>query len=255
MPGGFDYGRKLWFDGIGATGRVTSAVTVDGQRRGPARVAGRLAGRLRAAMGARIHAALAEPYASFAEALITGERSTIPPEINRSLQVSGLFHILSISGLHMWLVAGGVFWAVRAVLALVPRAGAGAGRSRNGPPAAALLIGAVLHAAGRFRRGDGALLHHGGRSCSSPCMVDRPALSTRNLAIAAAGHPACASPEAAVEASFQMSFLAVLGLVAFHEAWSRYAAARGGGRAAQRHWAMRLAAWGFTALPPASSPR
>ena len=71
-------------------------------------------------MGARIHAALDEPYASFAEALITGERSTIPPDINRSLQVSGLFHILSISGLHMWLVAGGVFWAVRAALALVP---------------------------------------------------------------------------------------------------------------------------------------
>jgi competence protein ComEC len=33
---------------------------------------------------------------------------------------SGLFHILSISGLHMVIMAGTVLWLVRALLALVP---------------------------------------------------------------------------------------------------------------------------------------
>ena len=46
-----------------------------------------------------------------AEAMITGERGTIPQDVNDSLQTSGLAHILSISGLHMSLVAGAVLLA------------------------------------------------------------------------------------------------------------------------------------------------
>ena len=244
MPGGYDYGRALWFEGVGATGRVTSDITVVGDEPNLVqRIAGALAD-LRHLMGLRIHAALEEPYASFAEALITGERSTIPPEINRSLLVSGLFHILSISGLHMWLVAGGVFWAVRAALALWP-ALALRWPIRSWAAAAGL-------AAGLFYM---LLADSGVATLRSfimiavvffAMMMERPALSTRNLAIAALLVLAL-EPEAAVTASFQMSFLAVLGLVAFYEAWSR--------RSAQpdqvpppRHWSLRLARWGLSAL-------
>ena len=119
-PGGFDYGRRLWFESVGGMGRVTASPEVIA---GPASwTAGLEASlqQLRDAMGARIRARLEEPLASFAEALITGERATIPRQLNDSLIASGLFHILSISGLHMWMVAGGVFWAVRAALALSP---------------------------------------------------------------------------------------------------------------------------------------
>lgn len=244
IPGGYDYGRALWFEGIGATGRITSAMTVIQDAPNLVqRVAGALAD-LRHLMGQRIHAALDEPYASFAEALITGERSTIPPEINRSLLVSGLFHILSISGLHMWLVAGGVFWAVRAALALWP---ALALRW----PIRSWAAGAGL-AAGLFYM---LLADSGVATLRSfimiavvffAMMLERPALSTRNLAVAALLVLAL-EPEAAIAASFQMSFLAVLGLVAFYEAWSR--------RSAQpdqvpppRHWSLRLARWGLSAL-------
>jgi competence protein ComEC len=56
-------------------------------------------------------------------------------------------------------------------------------------------------------------------------------------------------PQAAIEASFQMSFLAVLGLVAFYEAWARYRMGRGmTAPAMQRHWAWRLAAWALAAF-------
>jgi competence protein ComEC len=245
MPGGFDYGRKLWFEGIGATGRITGAPVVTGMAAGPAEwLDGWLSG-LRGLIGGRIHAALDEPCASFAEALITGERSTIPPAVNQSLLISGLFHILSISGLHMWLVAGGVFWAVRAVLALVPPL-ALAWPIKKWAAGAAVLTGLFY-----------LLLADSGVATERSfimvavvffaVMVDRPALSTRNLALAAL-FILIREPEAAIDASFQMSFLAVLGLVAFHEAWSRRAASRAPKPVFQRHWTMRVAAWGLGAM-------
>jgi competence protein ComEC len=188
-------------------------------------------------MGARIHAVLDEPYASFAEALITGERSTIPAEVNRSLQVSGLYHILSISGLHMWLVAGGVFWAVRAVLALVPGL-ALAWPIKKWAAAAAVATGLFY-----------LLLADSGVATERSfimvavvffaVLVDRPAVSARNLALAAL-LILLREPEAAVDASFQMSFFAVMGLVAVYEAWSRRRKEEG----PPRHWAFRLAALG-----------
>lgn len=245
QPGGFDYGRTLWFEGIGATGRVTAPLLVSSADVPWHAVLGEWLGEIRSAMGRRIHAALAEPYASFAEALITGERSTIPPEINRSLLMSGLFHILSISGLHMWLVAGGVFWAVRAVLALVPRL-ALAWPIKKWSAAAALVAGLFYM-----------LLADSGVATTRSfimiavvffaVMVDRPALSTRNLALAAL-LVLVLEPEAVMEAGFQMSFLAVLGLVAFYESWARFRAGRNRTEAPVRHWSVRLILWGLTAF-------
>lgn len=239
QPGGFDYGRKLWFESVGGTGRVTGAITLlDASVPMRAKFEAFLAD-TRAAMGRRIHAALDEPYASFGEALITGERSTVPKDLNDSLLASGLFHILSISGLHMWLVAGGVFWAMRAALALIPPL-ALRWPIKKWAAASALLMGLFYM-----------LLAEGGVATQRSfimiavvffaVLVDRPALSTRNLAIAAL-LVLVFEPEAAVEASFQMSFLAVLGLVSFYEAWGAYRRGRDGDQKAISHWAVRLAA-------------
>lgn len=244
-PGAFDYGRNLWLDGIGGTGRVTSeAITLLDAPRLVAPLDDWLAA-LRTVMGKRIHAALSEPYASFAEALITGERSTIPPEINKSLLVSGLYHILSISGLHMWLAAGGVFWSVRAALALVPGL-ALRFPIRKWAAAAALLMGLFYM-----------LLAEGGVATARSfimvaivffaVIVERPAVSMRNLVLAATVI-LVPDPEAAIEASFQMSFLAVLGLVAFYEFWARYKALNANSDVPYQHWAWRIAAWAAAAF-------
>jgi len=248
-PGGFDYGRRLWFEGIGGTGRVAAPITVLGDAR-PWRywLDARLAG-LRRTMGERIAARLDGTLAAFAEALITGERATIPKEVNRSLLVSGLFHVLSISGLHMWLVAGGVFWTVRAALALVPVL------ALRYPIKKWAAVSAILM--GLFYM----LLADSGVATQRSfimiavvffaVLVDRPALSTRNLAIAAMA-VLLLEPEAAIEASFQMSFLAVLGIVAFAEFWSDFRVKRD--KAEMQHQglavtaAKRLAATVFLAL-------
>ena len=53
-----------------------------------------------------------------AVALVTGERAGLPRRMKDSLQASGLAHVVSISGLHMSLVAGSFFWIIRGLLAL-----------------------------------------------------------------------------------------------------------------------------------------
>lgn len=240
-PGGFDYGRKLWFDGIGGTGRVTGEIKIIGADTAWRYRFERRMAELRHAIGARIHAQLEGTIASFAEALITGERASIPKDVNQSLMVSGLFHVLSISGLHMWMVAGGVFWAARAALALSPSL-AQRFPIKKWAAMAALATGwfyMVMADSGVATERSFIMI----AVVFFAVMVDRPAISTRNLAIAAL-IVLLFNPEAAVDASFQMSFLAVLGLVTFYEFWSRRN--REDRFERPRHWAVRLARAGAT---------
>jgi competence protein ComEC len=150
--------------------------------------------------------------------MITGERASIPKDVNTSLQISGLAHILSISGLHMSLAAGGVFWIVRAFLALFP-AIAQRWPIKKWAAGAALVFGFAY----MLLAGSGAATQ---RSYIMLAVVflaiiaDRPAISLRNLALAAL-LILILQPESAIQASFQMSFMAVMGLAAFFEYWNR----------------------------------
>jgi competence protein ComEC len=218
QPDGFDYGRQLYFQSIGATGRSKTGVEVL-----PGDVPWRFLMRrgfhdLRVAIGTRVRDAIPGPLGSFADALITGERATIPRAMNNSLQESGLFHILSISGLHMALVAGGAFWVARAVFALSPALALG-WPIKKWSAALAIIVGLLYM-----------LLADSGPATERSfimiavvffaVLVDRPALSMHNLALAAVVILITA-PEQALAASFQMSFMAVMGLAAFFQWWQR----------------------------------
>ena len=121
-PGGFDFGRQAWFARLGGTGYATSKVEpIEGALPPPWDLsAWGLVDVLRAKVNARIRAALPGETGEIAAALITGERGGISEEVTQSMRDSGLAHILSISGLHMVIMAGTVFWLVRALLALAP---------------------------------------------------------------------------------------------------------------------------------------
>jgi competence protein ComEC len=217
MPGGFDYARHLYFDSVGATGRTTSPIKVDDNSPPVRFLLRRVFHDLRGAIGARIRASIDGPLGSFADAIITGERASIPKEMNESLQASGLFHVLSISGLHMSLVAGGVFWLVRAGLAFLPRLALDY-PIKKWAASAALLVGLFYM-----------LLADSGPATERSyimiavmffaVLVDRRAISLQNLSLAAI-IILVLSPEQALAASFQMSFMAVLGMAAFFEWWS-----------------------------------
>jgi competence protein ComEC len=94
-----------------------------------------------------------------AAALITGERAGISEEDNQAMRDSGLFHILSISGLNMVIMAGTVFWLVRAGLALIPSI-ALRYPIRKWAAGAALAAALFLPASVRRRGADGAILDH-----------------------------------------------------------------------------------------------
>ncbi len=216
-PGAWNPARGLWFDGIGASGYTMSKPQSIGPPAGGG--FGQAVANLRDAMAARIRAALPGEAGGMAIALIVGERGEIPRQAQDNLRISGLAHILAISGLHMSLVAGGIFWVVRALLAFSPWLAAGY-PIKKWSAVAALAAGAgylMLSGAAVATQRAFVML----AVMSLAVLIDRPAISMRNLAIAAFA-VMLLSPEAVTGASFQMSFLAVASLIAFYEAVSAW---------------------------------
>jgi competence protein ComEC len=217
MPGGYDFARAQWLAGIGASGHMAAAYVIRTDRSASTWL--QLKGfvhDLRSAMAGRIRTAMQGENGLLAVALITGERAALPQHMEESLQASGLAHIVSISGLHMSLVAGGVFWMLRAIFALSTEL-ALAGSIKKWSAATALLVGLIYLAVS---------------GCEVPTqrsyimvaimfaaiIVERPALSLRNVALAAI-IVLFLDPAAVLQPGLQMSFLAVTGLVSFFECW------------------------------------
>ncbi len=217
VPGGHDGARAAYFAGTGATGYLLGAlrpVSLDPP-------GGLLAARLwladlRAAIGARIRAVIPGPAGAVAAALLVGERGPIPDSVDAALRTAGLAHILSISGVHMTLVAGTVFGAVRLLCALVPAIALR--RPVKAWAAVAGLLAATLYLA--LSGAEVATQRSWGMIALVfvAVLVGRSALTLRTIAIAALG-VTLIDPASVTGPSFQMSFAAVLGLIALFEVW------------------------------------
>lgn len=219
-PGGYDFARDAFFRGIGAVGSLSGRLAIAAPPSPPALVDRLAAGveNSRNALTDRIAAAFGGQAGAVAAALVTGKRGLIEEETNQALRAAGLYHIVSISGLHMVLAAGAIFWSLRAALALVP------GLALLWPLKKIAALGAMAGATAYS-------LFSGSEVATErslimtlvmlgAILVDRPALSLRNLAIAALIVLA-REPETLLGPSFQMSFAAVAGLIAFAGRWSR----------------------------------
>jgi competence protein ComEC len=68
---------------------------------------------------ARINAVLPADEAGITAAIVAGERGGINQKIIQNYRDSGLAHFLSISGLHMSMIAGIMFFLVRLLTALI----------------------------------------------------------------------------------------------------------------------------------------
>ncbi len=219
-PGAFDFRLQAYFDGLGATGYALSP-----HRRvagpGPGRwEAVRIAlERLRRDIAARVDAAIADPaVAKVTAALLHGEQTDIDPEVMAWFRASGLAHLLSISGLHISLVAGTVFFAVRAALAAVPALALRLPLKKIAAVAGllaatgyAMVVGAPVPTIRSLLMTALVLL---------AVLVDRVAISLRTVAFAATA-VLLLFPESIAGVSFQMSFAAVVALVAAYEALER----------------------------------
>lgn len=218
-PGGYDFARGAYFQKLGATGLVygrPKVVSTEAPVPGDIRVYAAME-KLRWTLANRIRAVLPGESGSIAVALVTGIRDTIPAEANEAMRVSGLYHVISISGLHMALVAGVLFAAVRGGLALMP--GLALRRPIKKWAAVAALIAVTFY-----------LVLSGADHATQRAwimisivlvgvLMDRLALSVRTLAAAAFG-VMLIQPEALLNPGFQMSFAATLALIALYERMS-----------------------------------
>lgn len=205
LPGGYDFARAAWFQGIAATGSALGEVTV--LRPG---MGGRLAD-LQQALSAHVRAAVPGPAGAIAAAYASGDRGAIPAADEAAMRHSGLAHLLSISGLHVSAVIAAAYLLVLKLGALWPWLAL-----RVRLPLAAAAGGALA--------GIGYTLLTGAevptvRSCLAALLVltalalGREALSLRMVAVAAFV-VLVLWPEALVGPSFQMSFAAVIAIIA-----------------------------------------
>ena len=219
LPGDYDFARAAWFQGLGAVGYATAApelVTSAAEPPLGLRVTAAVA-RLRQAIGRRVVEALPGQTGAIANALITGERGGISEAINQAFRDSGLFHILSISGLHMVIMAGAVFFSIRLILAAIPAI------ALRYPIKKWAAAGAMAGAFGYLMISGAAFATVRSYIMISimflAVMLDRPAVALRNVALAALAI-LLVWPESLFDPGFQMSFAAVVALVAAYE-WLR----------------------------------
>ncbi|MEM7302502.1 MAG: ComEC/Rec2 family competence protein [Pseudomonadota bacterium] len=219
VPRGFDFAFHAYFSGIGANGFMLGSP----KRAGPSPSSMSLHTRssvainqLRSAVRGRIEAAIPGHTGALAAALIVGDRSGIPSEVNDHLRRAGLAHILAISGLHMVLVTGTVLYVIRFGFALFP------GLILRFPAkklaAAGALIVATIYL---LLSGMGIATQRAFIMLSVmliAVLADRRAITMRNVAIAAL-IVLIIAPQSLVSPSFQMSFAAVAALVAAYEVW------------------------------------
>jgi competence protein ComEC len=204
-PGSYDFGRDMYFQRIGASGFVMGAIkAADPPDTGglALRYAAFMQG-LRDAIDGRIRHVLEGDKRAIATALLTGRRDAISEPVNDAMFISGLGHVLSISGYHMAVVAGVVFFAIRALLALVPAL------TVSFPIKKWSAAGALLAAAFYLLLSGAEVATQRSFFMTAvvliAVMVDRRAITFRTLAVAALIVLAIA-PEALVHPSFQMSF-------------------------------------------------
>lgn len=217
-PGGFDFRRAAWFESLGAIGYTRDPVMVAAPPvPGGALRLHRLRMQLSAAMQDRIEG----QAGAVASALMTGDRSGISEATNQMMRDSNLFHIISISGLHMGMLAGFVYAALRL---LVVAGQAISGRAASLPAHKLAAIGGIAAAAGYlWLSGGGVATERAFLMVAvmlGAILADRRALSLRTVALAAALILALA-PEALLTPGFQMSFAATVALIVIYPPWLR----------------------------------
>ena len=231
MPGAFDFARYAWYRQIGAVGyAISTAEPLPADEVRDWKEAATLwLSALRQDWTRRIAAQTEGAGGAIAAALMTGVRGPIPDSIDAAFRDSGLAHILSISGLHLTLVAGLLFFLVRALLALHPWLALhypikkwAAAVALLGAVAYTLLSGAALPTLRALAMIALALI---------AVMLDRRAITLRAVALAAL-LLLVLWPDSLLDPGFQMSFAAVTALVASFE-----------------HLAPRLARWRSQAGP------
>lgn len=246
LPGGYDFARQAWFQGLGAVGFAVTVPVIEAAP--PVGMAETLVDWLagvRHRVTLRINTVIGGEGGVVAAALVTGEQAAVSEKTWDDYRDSGLAHLLSISGVHFSMVAGLVFVVVRGGLAAIPWV---ALRFPIKKWTAVIALGATLF----YLMLSGATVP-AQRSFTSiaivllAVLVDRKALSMRTVAWAAMA-VLLWQPQALVGASFQMSFAAVIALIAAYETTNPQMSAWRAERGAVRWLALYGGSIAFTSV-------
>ena len=213
FPEAYNFKRQQYFSGISARGfLLSSPKKVDYIYRET--TISLLIDKLRYSINKIIDENLESDNAAIAKALITGTKSSIRKDLRENFVRSGTAHVLAISGLHMGLIGFFIFWIVRVLLCFSTYLS----MFYNIKKIAAVisLLGAVgfFLISGCSVSSMRALTMHA--LVILGIILDREALSMRSIAVAAT-IIMLITPEAIMFPSFQLSFSAVIAIVAFYE--------------------------------------
>lgn len=215
IPGGFDFQRYLYFQSVGAVGFIYKDAKVLSEPR--FRAFSQMIEAARQGISQRIEAATSYPASSILLALTVGKKAGIAEEDNEAMRASGLAHMLAISGLHVGLLSGALFFIFRFLFAAVP--GWALFRPIKNYAAILAVIGAAIYMvlAGSTIPTVRAFLMIA--VVFFAVMINRSPISLRLVAFAAF-IVLLLFPESLFSASFHLSFAAVTGLVVFYN-WLR----------------------------------
>lgn len=187
----------------------------------------RLAFRLRSAMARAIDRRLAGPAAAFVRTMVLGERTEVSSEVEEGFRAAGATHVLSVSGLHLAVVAALVFGLLRRLALLVPqwalRVNATALAAALSLPAVVLYTLLTGEAIATLRSAFMAVVALGAM------LVNRPFSLSASIAFAALVL-LVQSPLALLDISFQLSFASVIALGFFAQRFSPAAPPKGASR-------------------------
>lgn len=234
-PGAFDYRHHAYFQGIGGSGYAVSRL--DPAQIQPGAAPASLLAQLRLSIDARIGAVLQGDSAGLAAALITGHRGGLSPALEQAMRDSGLAHLISISGLHVAMLAAIVMGSLRLALAAVPWIALRW-------PVKKLSALAALAAVVFYTALVGAPVPTQRAAIMTALVLlaivfDRNPFSLRSVALAATVLLLVA-PSSLVGPSAQMSFSAVAALIAGYEALQRR---RAKAEPRERGWLGRAGTW------------
>lgn len=213
-PGAWDYQRSAFFEG--SAGSASALAPVERLEAAPSSPGGTGFSGLRSLLEQRVLAVLGSgATGTVSSAMLTGSQTPIPDEAVAAMRDSGLAHLLSVSGLHVAIVIGLGMGVVRLLVALVPPLALRAD-SKSVAAAAGLLLGAAYTV---LTGSQVPMLRSLAMAALATVAVllGRRVVSLRALALAAALVLAW-QPAALLGPSFQMSFAAVLALIAGWEA-------------------------------------
>ncbi len=225
LPGLNDFAFASYFKGTGATGFFYRPPLALKPQSDGAEVETdwlewldmRLYG-LRSAIAQRIRATIGGDAGAFAASIVTDERQAISGQTMEALRLSGLAHIVAISGLNMALASGIFFVGLRLSFSLFPAFAQRWPVKKISAFAALMMTLAYYLISGFAVSAERAWLMMSVMLIA--VLFDQPSLSLRNVAISALIILAV-SPSEIMGPSFQMSFAATIALVSAYAAWSR----------------------------------